>query len=347
LLASVALLAGCAALPPPRLAECRAAPRPALHLSEDGRVASTTLDVLTFNLEGLAWPARRDRAPALRALSRRLVDVQGEGRAPEVVVVVEMLCRAARRAVVDTRYANIVSGPSRTQREAYPDAPRMGGPFRWDKGEIGIRLVGGGLAALSRYPIVAYQSEPFGRRRCAGLDCLSNKGMLHVRLRMAGVPEPIDLFNTPMNAQGASGVGRERHGMAHRLQVRELARFIEARAAPGTPTILGGDFNMRRSALRFARFRDAHPLTLVHQYCGEKPHACDVRTSWDGDEPWMDTQDLQLFSSGEIVTVRPIRVEAVFDGSPGSPRLSDHDGFRVTYRLSWPAEASPRDSCAP
>jgi hypothetical protein len=61
----------------------------------------------------------------------------------------------------------------------------------------------------------------------------------------------------------------------------------------------------------------------------------------------MDTQDLQLFSSGEIVTVRPIRVEAVFDGSPGSPRLSDHDGFRVTYRLSWPAEASPRDSCAP
>ena len=32
-------------------------------------------------------------------------------------------------------------------------------------------------------------------------------------------------------------------------------------------------------------------------------------------------------------------LEAMFDGSRGSPRLSDHDGFRVLYRLD-PAPAS-------
>ena len=67
---------------------------------------------------------------------------------------------------------------------------------------------------------------------------------------------------------------------------------------------------------------------------------CDVRMSWDGDEPWMDTQDLQFYWPGSLISVRPIRVEAVFDGRPGSPQLSDHDGFLVTYGLEWPAAAS-------
>jgi hypothetical protein len=53
----------------------------------------------------------------------------------------------------------------------------------------------------------------------------------------------------------------------------------------------------------------------------------------------MDTQDLQLFAPGTRVTVRPVRVEAMFDGSEGSPRLSDHDGFRVVYEISWPVGA--------
>jgi len=49
----------------------------------------------------------------------------------------------------------------------------------------------------------------------------------------------------------------------------------------------------------------------------------------------MDTQELQLFESGAAVQIIPIRVEAMFDGSAGNPKLSDHDGFRVTYRVSW------------
>lgn len=59
--------------------------------------------------------------------------------------------------------------------------------------------------------------------------------------------------------------------------------------------------------------------------------------SWDGDEPWMDTQDLQFFWPGDRVAIRPIRVEAMFDGGESGPVLSDHDGFLVTYELRWAA----------
>ncbi|WP_129586276.1 hypothetical protein [Sphingomonas montana] len=90
---------------------------------------------------------------------------------------------------------------------------------------------------------------------------------------------------------------------------------------------------MRRSADRFSDFSKLHAMEMVHIYCRQRP-SCDVRLSWDGDAPWMDTQDLQFFSSGERVRIVPIRVRAMFDGSPGSPRLSDHDGLEVNYRIT-------------
>lgn len=51
-----------------------------------------------------------------------------------------------------------------------------------------------------------------------------------------------------------------------------------------------------------------------------------------------DTQDLQFFRSGRHVQLRPLRLEAMFDGAPGGPKLSDHDGYRVVYELTWSVE---------
>lgn len=91
---------------------------------------------------------------------------------------------------------------------------------------------------------------------------------------------------------------------------------------------------MRRSPERFNSFSTAVPYTIVHRWCIAKPTVCDVKMSWDG-EPWLDIQDLQAFDSGKLVTVEPIRAESMFDGSANGARLSDHDGFLVTYRLAW------------
>ena len=241
----------------------------------------------------------------------------------------------------------MVSGPSRTQRKDLVGSSRMPGPYKWKKGELGLHIAGSGLAIVSAFPILETQSEPFGRRRCAGLDCLSNKGMLYARIAIPGVPGTINLFNTHLNSQRASRVSPQRHARAHRLQVEELGNFITAVGSPDVPTVLGGDFNMRRSAIRFERFRNVTELfEIVHEWCVDQPLRCDTRISWDGDEPWMDTQDLQLFESGADVQIVPIRVEALFDGSAGSPKLSDHDGFRGAYRVSGHRQNQGRPATA-
>ena len=102
---------------------------------------------------------------------------------------------------------------------------------------------------------------------------------------------------------------------------------------------------MRKSNERWENFTRYQPMTLVHRFCNDPKSNCEVKMSWDGDEPWMDTQDLQYYYSGSPITVRPIRVEAMFDGSPDSPQLSDHDGYMVTYRLEWPASAASSVTC--
>ncbi|MDP8994582.1 MAG: endonuclease/exonuclease/phosphatase family protein [Pseudomonadota bacterium] len=346
---AVALLlasAGCATLPPERSTSCAEAPRPAVRLSEDGATATVQLDVLTYNIEGLSWPARGGRAASLAAIAERLRQLRETGQAPHVILFQEAFSRAASRAVHATGYPNIAAGPRRSENRGRREGPSLPGRRRPHRGEVGLKLATGGLAIASEYPIVAITSEPFPRRSCAGLDCLSNKGVLHAEIAIPGLPGTLHLLNTHMNSAGASRVPARRHHAAHREQTRFIAGFLDEVVGFGHPLIFGGDFNMRHSELRFDTFERAQPLEVVHRYCMDPANGCDVRMSWDGDAPWMDTQDLQLFWSTPHVSVRPVRVEAMFDGGPSGPRLSDHDGFRVVYELSWdPRRAEPAPFC--
>ena len=324
LLAAACLVAGAA-----QAADFR---KPEVRLSADGRTASMRLEVLTFNIEGV--PRRRGREAQLRQIGARLAALRATGRGPDIVLFQEAFSDDAKAAVAAAGYPAVAFGPGRKQRRALPGAAERRG-HKWTKGELGLRLVDSGLAVASAYPIGARAAEPFSRRACAGFDCLSNKGGLFARIAIPGVPEPLDLFDTHMNAQGASRVKLKRHLSAHEAQVIELDRFIDQQRDMGHPVILGGDFNMRGSEARFGFFEGRQPLDLVHRYCAERRGDCDVRMSFDGDAPWMDTQDLQLFNSGARVSIRPVRIEALFDGRPDSPKLSDHDGFLVVYELSW------------
>lgn len=331
------LLAGCATLPRERSISCAAAPRPTVTLSEDGQTARTRLDVLTYNIEGLSWPARTGRAASLRAIAERLRELREAGEAPDVVLFQEMFSRNAVRAVELLPYPSLAAGPARSEPRVRRTGPSLPGKRRPLRGELGLKLQASGLAIATHFPIVSINSAPFPRRSCAGFDCLANKGVLHAEIEIPGVPGTLHLFNTHMNSQGASRVPARRHHAAHEQQTRFLADFIHDVAGMEAPLIFGGDFNMRYSELRFSAFDRTQPLLLIHRVCAERPDQCDVRMSWDGDAPWLDTQDLQLFWPGDRVDVRPVRVESMFDGGPSGPRLSDHDGFRVVYELSWPA----------
>jgi endonuclease/exonuclease/phosphatase family metal-dependent hydrolase len=344
------LLAGCASYPADRLGHC-AARRPIVAEGPAGE-RSTTLSVLTYNVEGLPWPVRSGRAPRLREIARQLRTLRGEGRAPDVVLLQEAFSNDAARIGRRAGYADYVRGPSAGMKRpgTSEEAERaLVGKRKRRKGEGFPQFLSSGLYVLSDYPIVVARRQPFRSRECAGFDCLSNKGLLFARIVMPGVPAPVDIFNTHLNSRGSTGVSEARSLLAHRLQIEETARFIEEMRSPRHPMIFGGDFNMRRAPERFERFAVRQRWPIVHQWCVEPGSACDVRLSWDGDAPWMDTQDLQGFDSGAGVEVEPALVDALFDEPwRGSP-LADHDGLLVVYRLSWRSSepSMPLAACTP
>ncbi|WP_206185381.1 endonuclease/exonuclease/phosphatase family protein [Sphingosinicella sp. CPCC 101087] len=345
---ALGLASGCTALPAESNVACVDASRPAIRYSVDGATAFTEVDVLTYNIEGLPFPARNNRGPELREISRRLAELRSSGEGPDIIVFQEVFSKDAAKAVTGTGYRSVVTGPRRRSEQAPNIQGALPGRRNIFRGEIGPNFTSAGLAIATDYPIMGARYVPFARRSCAGFDCLSNKGVLFAEIAIPGVPGVVDVFTTHMQSQRASRVSEDRHAEAHRRQMVELAEFIRTSSPLTDPVLIAGDFNMRNSDVRhdtFARVSpdsarasdQASPVGNVHRYCSAHRDTCDVRQDWEHEDQWFRVQNLQLFQSGNVVKVRPIRVEGMFDGGPSGPVLSDHDGFRVVYEFLWPA----------
>ncbi|MFM7348981.1 MAG: endonuclease/exonuclease/phosphatase family protein [Erythrobacter sp.] len=300
----------------------------------------TTLSVMTYNIEGLTWPARTGRGPFLAKMTAEFARMEREGVLPDVIVFQEAFSSDALRTAASTPHANFALGPrARTRSGLARTKDPVLRKRNYLRGEWGIRLMGSGLAIASRYPIVAKFGQPYGPTSCAGWDCLSNKSAMLVRIAVPGVPDPIEIATTHMNSQGSSGVSREKQTASHAVQSAELAAFLDKFSDPANPMVLGGDFNMRRNPARFSEFERQNGYQLARRHCLEvaadpaKGAACDIRLSFDGDAPWLDTQDLQIFDDGYRIALRPIRIEAWFDGEDAGGKLSDHDAYIVTYAI--------------
>jgi endonuclease/exonuclease/phosphatase family metal-dependent hydrolase len=347
-LGGLALLGGCMSLPAERTVSCAEANRPAISISPDGRTAFTQIDVVTYNIEGLPAPVHGNRNPFLREIGQRLAAFRAQGQAPDIIVFQEVFSSAASRAIVDSGYSSIASGPSARSRQAPNTEGSLPGRRRILKGEVRANFLSSGLVIATDFPIVASNLQPYGRGSCAGFDCLANKGMLYAEIAIPGVPGTIDIFNTHMQAARASKVSTERHSEAHIRQANELSAFSQANGSLASPTIIAGDFNMRNSDVRYYNLTRRIPYESVHRFCIERPNECDVRQEWTHDDQWLRVQDKQLFLSGTWVKVRPVQAEGMFDGGTSGPVLSDHNGFRVVYQLSWPTKgAVPPPVCPP
>ncbi len=342
------------------LAACAEHPEPAPLPQRESKAAPitrspqggfrTTLSVLTYNVAGLPWPVRTGRDSALDQIGADLRRLREEGRAPDVVLLQEAFTSTAAHVGIRAGYPNWVRGPqtgdSSTIAAPAPDRAFLDDRSFW-KGEGAGKLLPSGLYIFSAYPISQLHVTSFGKDTCAGYDCLANKGVMLALVSIPGVPSPVQVLNTHLNSRGASGTPASRTLYAHKRQIDEIRLFLNQHLRKELPFIYGGDFNTRKSPDRFSHKLAQIPGTLVHMYCLKTRGACDIRMSWDGDAPWLDTQDLQGFAGGTSVRVRPIRVEAMFDAPAGVPRksaarLSDHDGYLVTYELSWTAPPRAR-----
>jgi len=310
-------------------------PRPALQAPASPRPVNNhrVLSVLTYNIRGMPWPAARNRRQALREIGAELAELRRQGRAPDIVLIQEGF-EPLDELVAASGYKNWVTGPQKGDRPDPELAPAKGGFIRArypTSGEGWGKLTSAGLHVLSDLPIMAVETAAYSY--CAGWDCLANKGVMMVRLEIPGLPAGIDVVNTHMNSRDAAKVPWSRSLVAHNLQVREMNAFVAHYRRPDAPLLVGGDFNVKDAPDRYYYLAGQRPFTVVSEFCRQQHHDCDRDDA--ALEPWLLSEDLQAFSDGGGVSVRPVDCEVVFDGGPTGPRLSDHDGYLVRYELSW------------
>lgn len=342
LLAAALALAGCASHPrldPPPLPAVFTLPvdrdpvtgQPFLHLS-----------VLSYNVAGLPWPRRANAGAAMERIAAAWPEEFAYG-SPDVVILQEAFVPSATRMVRDLGYANILRGPQRgTRADPLIDPPERA--FRKGRrllrGERLGRRINSGLLVATDLAVASVHVHPFGGHSCAGFDCLANKGVQLVEITLPGVPEPLFILNTHLNSRQSSGASDERSLYAYRRQLAQIEAFLDRAWQQRGPLIWAGDFNARHNPERFALKEEHIRGDLAHRHCLAHPDLCVVTASWDGDEPWLDTQDLQGFVQGSRVNIEPVAIRARFDAPVAGRMLSDHDGLEVVWRLYWSGQAS-------
>lgn len=308
------------------------------------------LSVLTYNVEGLPWPARWNRAADLASIGSQLRDLRAKGTQPHVIILQEAFSDDAKAIARTAGYRYIADGPSRELGGAPATSPAdrafVAGASVW-RGETQGKWADSGLRIASDYPILAIRRMAFPAYACAGLDCLANKGVVAVSVRVPNVPTPVAIVATHLNSRRASRAEIARSLYAYQRQVDALRTFLQVAVPSRYPMIFAGDFNAgqqlaRRSYLvrSAATWRDRQPITVALESClanagCAKRDAADIRFSFARGRDW------QFFSPGMLADLRVTAVSGLFGHGIGGAMLSDHVGYVASYRLGRALGGAP------
>ncbi|MFZ5705685.1 MAG: endonuclease/exonuclease/phosphatase family protein [Pseudomonadota bacterium] len=290
---------------------------------------ATPLSVMTYNVEGLPWPARINRRSALLRMANRLQALRAAGRQPHIVLLQEVFSDDAREMARSSGYAFLAFGPSADSADSRTTS-RSENPDRL-RGEGVGKLLDSGLVILSDYPIGRVRSIAFADA-CAGFDCLANKAAMAAEVELPGSNGRVTIVNLHLNARKASGVAVDRANAAYGRQALALGRFLKA-LTPARPLIVAGDFNIGRSTERQAliaealRFRASGPLADALSRCVAAVRPCPGGTMNDAIAANRRGKDRQFLFAGAHSSLAVRAVSVPFGREPDGTMLSDHVGY--------------------
>lgn len=300
------------------------------------------LSILTYNIEGLPWPARSGRGEDLSRIADQLRAMRTEGRQPHVVLFEEAFSRKARSIAAKAGYRYIADGPSASDLGAPANSPAdraFRAAARFFSGEKWGKLRGSGLRIASDFPILDVKRMAYST--CAGMDCLANKGAVLVTIAVPGVSQPVAIVDTHLNSRTAARVPVDRSFYAYQRQVDALSNFVRANVSPGMPFIIAGDFNAgqeprRRDYLlqQAASWRSGPPVRAALDTCLEAGDLCATDNRPDLAFTEKRGRDYQLFASSGSASLTLESMAALFGHDAAGHMLSDHVGYSATYRVS-------------
>lgn len=270
------------------------------------------------------------RRRAAGEIAEQLRNLRERTGAPRIVALQEAFGSAQKAIGVEAGFRYAAFGPSEdTTSPEHPNLVERAylASASVMHGETEGVWEDSGLAIFSDFPIAWTRRIAFPRFACAGYDCLANKGILAVALRLPDSSVPLVLVDTHLNSRTASGVADGRSLAAYTRQVDLVRGTIDRLSAGGLPVVFAGDFNVgnvaaRGSYLSGALMRhDGMTLGASEIACGP---TCRSLTS----RPAISGSKTLLFYNSRLISVQARGFGVLPDGT----RLSDHLGILEEFK---------------
>ncbi len=274
---------------------------------ENAHSKQFVLKVMNYNVKGVPvfwyWHFRH------KYIGHHLSKLKELGKGANIIAFQEMMSRRTRKIHKITKYPHRDRGPK----------------GKWFKTNSGLEI-------LSEYPFIE-TSHDIVFKKCKDSDCLSRKGVQHVKIDIPGLPFPIDFYNTHLNAGG-----KENTEIRY-SQIKQLNDFIAKTHNPTIPMIITGDFNFKQNHKEYPFFTSKHNSKNAAQECGLSQSCEGHPNPYD---IWLHNLiDHQFYHPGSSnkITITPIYYNHYFTdvtvGKYMKVELSDHPAVMVHYLIEY------------
>lgn len=298
------------------------------------------IKVLSYNINALPPPIKKGGSAQYEGIAQKLRERRAEGTHPQIILLQEAFDRTANVVIEQTGYPYVVRGPGRKE------ASKKGKTHwslqtrkQYSTFDDPQKFTGSGLAILSDFPILEAQHKAFDSDTCAGIDCLANKAIMMVRVKIPGLSVPLDVVNSHFNSRGPAAAPKKWTLKAHKRQTDTLVWFLE-KAGGGNPVILAGDFNTKATA-RYEYFKEQVGFIDIGENCLANRGLCRVDAATDTDTILYNTNDKHFVAPSAQYSLTPAYIIRNFTGQVDGKPYSDHLGYEVHYKLASAPAATP------
>lgn len=289
-----------------------------------------SLKVMSYNVNGLPWPIKKNKRPLLMEIARIIKEQREIGTAPDVLLIQEGFRPEVKEMVAAMGYPYVFKGPKDSDMNPL-DKKCPPGPKQPPCNNT-ISIIGSGLWILSKYPFNKTGKIAFGKTRCTGWDCYANKGVAYAQIKVPGIG-PVDIFTTHMNSRKASGSSDEKVWAAQRKQIAVIKYFLRKTATANVPAIFAGDFNVRTSFPTYPDLAKAITMDSVGLFCSQYTAHCRIGEGTLPEE-LHNKVDQHFFRSTKSISVYPYYVAKTMRHKLGNLGLSDHLAYEAYYSFA-------------
>lgn len=245
-------------------------------------------------------------------LLNELIERKAKKTEPDIILLQNINSDTARKFIKDINYKNVVMGPAKT---GYSNDA--------------------GIAILSKFDIIQKSHFSYGKH-CLGSACDNNQGIIHARVKVDGVPHPVELVNTQFQSRQAAAAINLLNLLDYtqNKQLLDFFDYFNKNARSDLPLIVGGNFESDVNSRIYQQLLQALGARNGGKECADLS-SCLSQDGTNLHELWFNSYDHHFIRNSNKIKLKPIAGKRSFNSGLDDNPISSGGALEITYQIEW------------